>query len=94
MKFILIADTPQSLPFAVALEEETIESALVKTADIEDEMKYINALFLIDLESNGVKRLYRDGDSWAASDTAFTSDLGVATTDEYFTGAGTMEIAE
>ena len=84
MRFILIADTPQSLPFAVAIDEEVIESAPIKTAEIESEMKYINALFLIDAESGDAKRLYRDGDSWAASDTAFRRDLGVATPDKYF----------
>jgi hypothetical protein len=84
MKYILIADTPQSLPFAVSVDEESIESALIKTADIEKERGYMNAFFLIDIESGDVKRLYRDGDSWAANETAFRSDLGVATPDEYF----------
>jgi len=92
MKFILIADTPHSLPFAVAIDEETIESALIKTADLESEAGYVNALFLIDIESGDVKRLYRDGDYWAASDTAFRKDLGVATPDEYFQEPETMEM--
>ena len=91
MKFILIADTPHSLPLAVSLDEETIESALVKTADVEEEMKYINALFLVDIESGETKRLYRDQDGWAASNTAFDRNLGVATPDEYFQ-EGTMEM--
>ena len=84
MSFLLIADTPHSLPFAVTLDEASMESALSKVAEVEQEMKYINALFLADMDSGDVKRLYRDQDGWAASDTAFNRDLGIATPDEYF----------
>jgi hypothetical protein len=38
--------------------------------------------------------MYRDGEAWAVSDTAYERNLGVATPDEHFQEAGTMEIAE
>lgn len=90
MKYLLIADHPASLPFAVSIDEQTIEDATSKVTSMELEQGYINALFLIDLEAGEAKRLVRDGEGWMLSDTAF-DQLGAATPDEYFE-EGTMEM--
>ena len=37
MKFLLIADTPATLPFVVGIDEETIEQALSRATAIEAE---------------------------------------------------------
>ena len=92
MKYLLIADTPSTLPFAVKIDEQTIEEATSRVSSVESEQGYMNALFLIDLESGEAKRLVRDGDGWGFSDTAYQSNLGIATPDDYFAETGTMEI--
>lgn len=85
MRYLLIADHPATLPFAVSIDEQAIEEAMKKVKTTEAGFGgYINALFLIDLESGEAKRLVRDGENWMLSDTAF-DQLGVATPDEYFT---------
>ena len=84
MRFLLIAGTPQSLPFAVEINEESLSAALAKVS-AEEESGYILALFLIDLDSSKAHRLFRKKEGgWAASDTAYDRNLGVATPDEYF----------
>ena len=92
MKFLLIADSPATLPFAVAIDEETVEQALTKAAAIEAEEGFMTCLFMVDLDSGEAKRMYRDGDAWAVSDTAYDRNLGVATPDEYFQEPETMEM--
>jgi non-canonical (house-cleaning) NTP pyrophosphatase len=94
MKYLLIADSPATLPFAVDIDEETIEQALNRATTMEAEEGFMTCLFMVDLESGEAKRMYRDGEAWAVSDTAYERNLGVATPDEYFQEAGTMEIAE
>ena len=85
MKYLLIADHPATLPFAVSIDEQTVEEAMKQVKTTEAGFGgYINAQFLIDLESGEAKRLVRDGEGWMLSDTAF-DQLGVATPDEYFT---------
>ena len=84
MRFILIADTPATLPFAVGMDEETIDQALSRAAAMEAEEGFMTCLFMVDLESGEAKRMYRDGEVWAVSDTAYNRNLGVATPDEYF----------
>ena len=93
MRFILIADTPATLPFAVGMDEETIDQALSRATAMEAEEGFMTCLFMVDLESGEAKRMYRDGEKWAVNDTAFEK-LGVATPDEYFQETGTMEIEE
>ena len=63
MKFILIADTPASLPFAVSIDEETVEQALTKATAMEAEEGFMTCLFMVDLESGEAKRMFRDGGS-------------------------------
>ena len=84
MKFLLMADTPATLPFVVGIDEETIEQALAKATAMEVEEGFMTCLFMVDLESGEAKRMYRNGEEWAANDTAFRRDLGVMTPDEYF----------
>jgi len=92
MKFLLIADTPATLPFAVGIDEETIEQALNKAATMEADEGFMTCLFIIDLESGEAKRMLRGGEGWAVSDTAYNRNLGVATPDEYFKEPETMEM--
>jgi hypothetical protein len=92
MKYLLIASHPTSLNFAIRIDEQTLESALAKVVEIESSRGYLNAIFLIDLDSSDVKRLFRaPEDSWGVSDTAFDM-IGIETPDEYFQEAGTMEM--
>lgn len=91
MKFLLVADTPSTLPFVVKIDEQTIEGACSKAAKIEADELFMSALFLVDLESGETKRMVRDGEGWKVSDTAFDR-LGVATPDEYFAETGTMDL--
>lgn len=84
MKYLLIADNPATLPFAVSITEETIEQALSSAAKMEADEGFMTCLFMVDLESGEAKRMYRDGEAWAVSDTAYDRNLGVATPDEYF----------
>ena len=84
MKYLLIAGDPASLNFAVSIDEETLEGALAKVAEMEGSRGYLNAMFLIDLDGNDIKRLFRTSDeSWGASDTAFEM-IGIETPDEWF----------
>ena len=84
MKYLLIADAPATLPFAVGIDEETVEQALAKATAMEADEGFMTCLFMVDLESGEAQRMYRDGGGWAVSDTAYMRDLGVMTTDEYF----------
>ena len=92
MKFLLIADTPATLPFVVGIDEEAIEQALAKATAMEAEEGFMTCLFMVDLESGEAKRMFRDGEVWAVSDTAYNRNLGVATPDGYFQETGTMEM--
>ena len=84
MKYLLIADTPATLPFAVSIDAETSEQALSRATAMEAEEGFMTCLFMVDLESGEAKRMFRDGEVWAVSDTAYNRNLGVATPDEYF----------
>ena len=85
MRYLLIGQEAHTLPFAIEITEETLEQALVSTADMEDGRNLFQAIFIVDLETGEAKRTARDGNgSWTVSDTAYTQNLGIATTDEYF----------
>ena len=87
MNFLLIATRPHTLPYAVLVENETVDGALKSADEIESEGGMTTFLFLVDLESESVKRMIRGADGWALSDTAF-DELGVGTDSEYFEGEG------
>lgn len=91
MSFLLIAQRPETLPFTVSIDEQTFESAIKTAEEIESE-RYLYPMFLVDLDGAEVRRIVRDGESLALSDTAF-EELGVATPDEWFEGeqVSTME---
>lgn len=93
MKFIVIAGTSTVLPFAVEVDTETLEQAVTQAIPKEAEDATLSPVLVID-ESGKAMRPFRDGDGWRFSDTAYERNLGVATPDEYFAEAGTMEIAE
>lgn len=94
MSFLLIAQRPETLPFAVSIDEQTFESAIKAAEAIESE-RYLYPMFLVDLDGGEVRRIVRDGESLALSDTAF-AELGVATPDEWFKDeqVSTMETEE
>ena len=83
MKYILIADDPATLPFAVNIDADSADAAVAQIDSARGNSGYINCWFLVDLENKGISRLVRDGDEWALSDTAY-DELGVNTTAEYF----------
>jgi hypothetical protein len=85
MRFLLIAQEAHTLPYAIELTEETVEQALVSTADLEEGRNIFRPFMLIDMESGEVKRPVRTEQGWTLSDTAFTQNFGVDTPDEYFT---------
>ena len=92
MKYIVIAGTSTVMPFAVEVDSETLEQAVPQAlpADITDAT--LSPVLIIDAESGKAFRPYRNEDGWAVSDTAYERNLGVATPDEYFQDAGTMEM--
>ena len=94
MKFIVIAGTSTVLPFAVEVDSETMGQAVAQAIPTEDVDMTLSPLLVVDVESGRVVRPFRDGDGWDFSDTAYQSNLGIATPDEYFQETGTMEIVE
>ena len=92
MKFIVIAGTSTVMPFAVEVESETLEQALSVAIPTEGVDFTLSPALIIDAESGKAFRPYRGQSGWAVSDTAYARNLGVATPDEYFQDAGTMEM--
>lgn len=83
MKFLLIATRPHTLPFAMSVDDDSVDGALRSAEGIESEQGFTTFLFLIDMESGGASRMVRDAEGWALSDTAF-DELGVGTESDYF----------
>ena len=94
MKFIVIAGTSTVKPFAVEADTESMEQAVTQAIPTEDIDLTLSPLLVVDVESGRAVRPFRDGDGWGFSDTAYQSNLGIATPDDYFAEAGTMEIEE
>lgn len=94
MKFIVIAGTSTVMPFAVEADTESMEQAVTQAIPAENADMTLSPLLVVDVESGRAVRPYRDGNGWGFSDTAYQSNLGIATPDDYFAGTGTQEIAE
>ena len=94
MKFLLIGQEAHTLPFAIEITEETLQKALVSTANLEEGRNLLQVSFIVDLDTGEAKRTIRTEAGWAVSDTAYDQNLGIATPDDYFQGTGTMEAAE
>ena len=93
MRYLLIGQEAHTLPYAIEITEETLEQALLSTADIEEGRNLYQAMFIVDLETGEAKRTVRDKKgAWTVSDTAYTQNLGIATPDEYFQEPETMEM--
>ena len=83
MKYIVIAGTSTSLPFAVEVDTDSIEDAVSQAIPTEDVDLTLSPILVVNKETGDVKRPYRTEDGWMVSDTAFDR-LGVFTPDEYF----------
>jgi len=95
MSYILIAQEAHTLPFAVSIDEETVEQALAKAASMEEGRNILQFTFIVDPKTEEVRRVSRNSDGgWLASDTAFNSKIGIETTDEYFQEPQTAEMSE
>ena len=95
MSYILIAQEAHTLPFVVSVDEETVEQALAKAASMEEGRNILQFTFIVDLKTEEVSRVSRDSDGgWLASDTAFDTNIGIETTDEYFEEPQTAEMSE
>ena len=93
MSYILIAQESLTLPFVVRIDGESVEQVLSKAAEMEEGRNMLQFTFIIDLETQEVKRVSRSSDGgWLATDTALDSDLGVNTKDEYFEDPQTAEM--
>lgn len=89
MRYLLIGQEAHTLPFAIEITEESLEQALVSTANLEEGRNLLQVSFIVDLETGEAKRTIRSEAGWAVSDTAYTQDIGISTPDDYFTeGAG------
>ena len=84
MKYLIIGQEAHTLPFVVEVDGQTLEQALVSTADLEEGRNLFYAMFIVDLETGEAKRTIRTETGWAVSDTAYTQDIGISTPDEYF----------
>ena len=84
MSFILIGREAHTLPYAMNVPADSVDAVVSAIADMEPEKNLLQPYILIDLATGDSKRVYRSGDGWALSDTAFEV-LGLATTDDYFT---------
>ena len=95
MSYILIAQEAHTLSYAVKLDEETVEEALTKAATMEEGRNVLQFTFLIDSETQEVKRVSRNSEGgWLVGDTAFDSNIGIYTPDEYFEEPQTAEMSE
>ena len=94
MKYIVIAGTSTLMPFAVEVDTATLEQAVTQAIPTEGVDLTLSPMLVVDVESGRAVRPFRDGDGWGFSDTAYSRDLGIATPDDYFVEAGTMEIEE
>ena len=89
MSYILILQEHNFLPHAVRLEADTPDVATTEIAEVVDSKLMAIPQWLIELATGDVRRVFKVADQVILSDTAFRSDLGIATTPDYF-----MEDAE
>ena len=84
MKFLLIGREAHTLPYAIEITEETLEKALVSTAELEEGRNLFQPEILVDLDTGETKRLIKRNNRWDIHDSAFVQNLGHATPYEYF----------
>ena len=89
MSYILILQERNYLPHAVRLEADTPDVATAEIADVVAGGVLSVPEWLIEVATGDTRRVFKVGDEVILSDTAFRSDLGIATTPDYF-----MEEAE
>ena len=97
MSYILIAKEAHTLPYAVKLDEKSVDKAMskVKSMASRDKKPLFQPQFLIDLSTGDIQRVVKKEDGYTLVDRAFEANLGSATPDEYFTQqVSTQEIIQ
>ena len=89
MSYLLILQEHNFLPHAVRLEADTPDVATAEIAEVVASRVLAVPEWLIEVATGDVRRVFKVEDQVILSDTAFRSDLGIATTPDYF-----MEAAE
>ena len=84
MSYILILQERNYLPHAVRLEADTPDVATAEIADVVAGGVLSVPEWLIEVATGDVRRVFKVEDQVILSDTAFRSDLGVATPPDYF----------
>lgn len=84
MSYILILQERNYLPHAVRLEADTPDVATAEIAEVVDGRVMAVPEWLIELATGDVRRVFKVEDQVILSDTAFRSDLGIATPPDYF----------
>lgn len=86
MKYIVIAGTSSVLPFAVDVDADSIEAAVDQAVSYKEGRDMtLSAILVIDKQTGEVKRPYKEDGAWKVSNTAYATNIGVFTPDEYFT---------
>ena len=84
MSYILILQEHNFLPHAVRLEADTPDVATTEIAEVVNGKVLAVPEWLIEVATGDVRRVFKVADQVILSDTAFRSDLGIATTPDYF----------
>jgi len=84
MSYILILQERNYLPHAVRLEADTPDVATAEIAEVVNGRVLAVPEWLIEVATGDVRRVFKVEDQVILSDTAFRSDLGIATPPDYF----------
>ena len=84
MSYILILQEANFLPHAVRLEADTPQAAVTELYDVVASKNLAVAQWLIELATGEARRVFISDGQVILSDTGFRSDLGIATTPDYF----------
>lgn len=95
MRFVLLAQESHTLPYAVRMNESTVEAVLLKCSDIVQERKRINwrPHLLVDMEENAVWRVTGNRlAGYRLVDQGETQNIGIMTDDEWFKQFPTVDV--
>jgi hypothetical protein len=98
MSYLIILKKSLTLPFAIAVSEESIASALsvVEDSFADTPNELISFQFLIDQEANAIYRIYEDssGELQVSPEEDSMKELGELTSHHYFEGTQQIDKPE
>ncbi len=83
MSYILILQERNYLPHAVRLDADTPDAVTAEVAEVVQGAGLAVPEWLIEVATGDVRRVFKVENQVILSDTAFRSDLGIATTPDY-----------